>query len=161
MTLILFVCRGNTCRSPMAEVVARAAAARAGLGTPITFASAGVTPSLIRGPADPRAVACVATRARDLSGHRTTAANAALLSRAAHIYALDARVRDDVIRLLGPAHAVPVALLMDLVPGHAGEDVPDPYHGTPDDYAHALAMIELAVIQLILKLQPPNPNAPE
>ena len=41
-TRVLFVCLGNICRSPTAEVVFRAAAARAGLAARVEIDSAGI-----------------------------------------------------------------------------------------------------------------------
>ena len=64
---ILTVCTGNICRSPMAEVLLVASAARRGARPAV--ASAGlVTEDL---PADPHAVRVMAERGLDLSAHRS------------------------------------------------------------------------------------------
>ena len=55
---IRFVCWGNICRSPMAEVVARAHAEKAGLHG-VTFSSAGVSAEEAGHPIDPRAAAAL------------------------------------------------------------------------------------------------------
>ncbi|MBK9179283.1 MAG: low molecular weight phosphatase family protein [Acidimicrobiales bacterium] len=62
---MLLVCTGNVCRSPMAEALLRSRLDRRGAAA--TVRSAGTAATL--GPADPRAVAALATRGIDLSGH--------------------------------------------------------------------------------------------
>ena len=150
MTLILFVCRGNTCRSPMAEALARDAARRAGLDGVITFASAGAAPSPVGSPADPRASACMAHRGLDLSAHRSRLADAALVSGADRVFALDRIVRDDLVRTAPQAR---INLLLDLIPQLGLADVADPWHGTAADYDAACSLIETAVAALIADLQ--------
>jgi len=68
MKKILFVCTGNTCRSPMAAVIFNAIAAEKGLG--YIAESAGVAAVGDR-PASENAVKAVAEIGLDLSGHRT------------------------------------------------------------------------------------------
>ena len=68
MKKILFVCTGNTCRSPMAAVIFNAIAAEKGLG--YVAESAGVAAVGDR-PASENAVKAVAEIGLDLSGHRT------------------------------------------------------------------------------------------
>lgn len=68
MKKILFVCTGNTCRSPMAAVIFNALAAEKGLD--YIAESAGVAAVGDR-PASENAVKAVAEIGLDLSGHRT------------------------------------------------------------------------------------------
>ena len=56
-TRILFVCLGNICRSPTAEVVFRSAATRAGLAHRIEIDSAGTGEWHVGNPPDYRAIA--------------------------------------------------------------------------------------------------------
>ncbi len=63
---LIFVCTGNTCRSPMAEVIAKRTFSKAGL--PIHVISRGIS---VHGPerASGNAVTAVANFGLDLSGH--------------------------------------------------------------------------------------------
>jgi protein-tyrosine-phosphatase len=64
---VLFVCTGNTCRSPLAEVLFRAAAAAQGLS--VGVASAG-TSAWADAPASDGALLVALERGLDLNGHR-------------------------------------------------------------------------------------------
>ena len=59
MIKILFVCTGNICRSPTAEVVLRQLARSAGTGPSIHVESAGTHAYHVGEPADGRAIALV------------------------------------------------------------------------------------------------------
>ena len=72
---VLFVCWGNICRSPMAEVVAKDWAHREGLAH-VTFTSAGVSNEESGNPMDPRAVATLTA-----AGYRPEPHTARLVTR--------------------------------------------------------------------------------
>ena len=67
---ICFVCSGNICRSPMAEVVLRQLAADAGLADRLTISSAGTGDWHVGEQADPRAVEALTTHGYNGSTHR-------------------------------------------------------------------------------------------
>ena len=152
MKLILFVCRGNTCRSPMAEAVARNAAARAGLTTRIAFASAGVSPSKIGGPADPRAAHCAGCAGLDLADHKTRAADAATLATADLILALDPTIYDQ-LAAIAPDLQSRIKPLMVYAPHLGVAEVADPWSGGAADYDHAFALITAATDGLVASLR--------
>ena len=87
---ILFVCTGNTCRSPLAEAIARKIAIERGL-TDLEVASAG-TSAWENAPASDGALLVGMEHGLDLSGHR-----AQLLSR-------ELVAANDVILAMGPHH---------------------------------------------------------
>lgn len=73
---ILFVCLGNTCRSPLAEGLLRHLLLEAGQGHEFVIASAGTRVRNIGGASDPRALAVAATRGIDISDLRSRQASA-------------------------------------------------------------------------------------
>lgn len=87
---ILFVCTGNTCRSPLAEAIARKVAIERGL-TDVEVVSAG-TSAWPGAPASDGALLVGMERRLDLSGHRAQEVDPLL-------------VRDsDLILTMGPHH---------------------------------------------------------
>lgn len=149
MTLIVFVCRGNTCRSPLAEAYARQAA----VGLPVTVASAGVRPAALGGPASAGALAVAARAGLELSSHATRAADAAWLATADRIVALETAVRDDLRSSLPVALHGRIGLLMPYAPALGLADVADPWGGTDADYDRAFALIRTGVDALVASLR--------
>ena len=142
---ILFVCHGNTCRSPMAEALARHLAAKAGRSD-LQFRSAGIAPRSTGTVADPRAVACIGKRGIDLSGHRVRALDAAADVKAFDLLlALDGEVFAVVKERVPASFAHKVRPLMSFAPGCGVSEVPDPYSGSAADYDYALGLIERAI----------------
>ena len=80
---IVFVCTGNTCRSPLAEVLARARYA----DLPLNFASAG-TDAQPGQPASAAARAAARARGLDLEPHRSAPVDAAAVAEAAWLITL-------------------------------------------------------------------------
>ncbi|MDE2295455.1 MAG: low molecular weight phosphotyrosine protein phosphatase [Gammaproteobacteria bacterium] len=81
---ILVVCTGNICRSPMAEALLKGH-----LSKPNKRVASAGTGALVGHPADPLAQAVMKDHGHDLGGHRGRQVNAALLSAADLVLALD------------------------------------------------------------------------
>ncbi|TLW89710.1 low molecular weight phosphotyrosine protein phosphatase [Saccharomonospora piscinae] len=143
---VVFVCTGNICRSPMAEVVFRSRLARHGLSEVVSVRSAGTGGWHIGEPADPRAQATLEAHgyavdhtARQV-GTDHLDADLLLAADAGHLRALRGLV-DDPDR---------VRLLREFDPTAPAEaEVPDPYYGDGDGFVAVLGMVERAADGLV------------
>ncbi|MGI5129717.1 low molecular weight protein-tyrosine-phosphatase [Pseudonocardia sp. CA-107938] len=141
---VVFVCTANICRSPVAEKVFAAEAARAGLAVDVS--SAAIGPWRVGEPADPRSVA-VLQAAGYPTEHVARQVGPAELA-ADLVVALDhSHVR--ALRHLG-APPERIRLLSSFDPAAPpGAEIPDPYGYGPDAFAVMLGMVRAAVPGLI------------
>lgn len=127
MQSILFLCLGNICRSPLAEGAARAAFSAAGIE--ILLDSAGTGDWHVGLPPDRRAQAMARARGADIGDLRARQITPADFDRFDLILAADHQNIADA-KLLAPRGArARLALMLDVVPGRAGQAVADPYYG--------------------------------
>jgi protein-tyrosine phosphatase len=124
---VLFVCMGNICRSPLAEGAFRAAADR--LGLDVTVDSAGTGGWHKGDPPDPRAIAVARRNGVDVSGLKARQVKADDFRTFTHIYALDHDNLRGLLQIAPSDATAEVGLLLDLVEGHRGRAVADPYYG--------------------------------
>ncbi len=153
---VLFVCTGNICRSPMAEVVFRWFADQSGLGDRVVSASAGTGDWHVGEPADARTLEALARRDFDGSHHRARRFTRTDFARFDLIVALD-RSHERVLGNWAPEQADrdKLALLLSFDPQADGVlDVPDPYYGDAGMFDEVLAMIESASRALFRQLEP-------
>ena len=129
---VLFVCLGNICRSPLAEAALTAEAVRIGLDVEVD--SAGTGDWHVGRPPDRRAQAVARRHGIDISGYRARQVESEDFRRFDHIVALDAN-NLAALRRMAPGNArARLSLLLDHVPGRAGEPVVDPYQGSDDGF---------------------------
>lgn len=137
MKTILFVCTGNTCRSPMAAALCNLLLERRGENG-IRAESAGLAAAAGE-PAAANAVRAAAEAGAELSAHRARQVTPELVARSAAVYAMS------------PAH---VALLQSAFPGAAGKTallgagIPDPYGGDLAAYRRCRDAIAAALREL-------------
>jgi protein-tyrosine phosphatase len=141
---VLFVCLGNICRSPTAEVVFRTRAEQAGLGARVLTASAGTGDWHVGMSPDRRAVAHAGKRGYDLSAVRARQVALPDFDRFDWMLAMDQSVLRDLRVLRPTSFAGHLGLFLDFAPRLGLRDVPDPYYGAALHFERVLDLIEQA-----------------
>lgn len=126
MPSILFLCLGNICRSPLAEGAARAAFAARGIAADLD--SAGTGDWHIGRPPDTRAQAIARANGVDISGFAARQLALEDFERFDLILAADHENLRDLQEMAPRGAKARLALMLDMVPGRAGEAVTDPYY---------------------------------
>lgn len=150
---LLFVCSGNTCRSPLAQVIAERELSA--LGWEVDVRSAGVS-ALSGTPASSGSLDAAQRHGLDLSAHRS--------------HEVDRDVIDwaDLILVMSPGHLVRLAqlggagkaaLLDAFAQGEEGDEdvgagVPDPFGGDDEAYEQTYRTLEQLVGKALRRLEP-------
>ena len=146
---VTFVCTGNICRSPIAEVVVRDALGREGLGDRVVVDSAGTGGWHEGDGADPRAVAALEAAGLDGTAHRAREVDRSALGTTDLVVALDSGHARDLRALLPPDRADRVRLLRSFDPDADGTDVADPYYGDDAGFTTTVEQVRAAVPGLL------------
>ena len=150
---ILFVCLGNICRSPTAEGVLRALAAREAPELPIEVDSAGTAGYHVGQPPDPRTREAAARRGYDLSTLRARIVEPGDFERFDLILAMD-RENLEVLRRRAPRDARErLRLFLEFAPEGGPAEVPDPYYGGPNGFEEVLDLVEAATRGLLAAMR--------
>jgi protein-tyrosine phosphatase len=137
---VLFVCYGNSCRSPLAQGIFRAKLAEAGLLGRVVVDSAGTHAGDPGAPPDHRARAVARRHGVTIGDLRSRRFEPSDFDRFERIVVLDRRNRDDVLaHARDDADRARVRLLRD-----ADGEVVDPVFGTLEDFERAYAEIDEA-----------------
>jgi protein-tyrosine phosphatase len=140
---ILFVDAGNYCRSPAAEAVARALAARAGAAGRLEFSSAGLKDKHVGDTADPRSIEACRARGYDLGGFRCREITPQDFATSDLILAMDRENLAQLETRRPVGNTTPIRLFLGTA------EVPDPYYGGEDGFAGMMDLIEAGAERLI------------
>ena len=144
MQMVLFVCTGNTCRSPMAEALFNH---RKG-DMPWAAQSAGVFAAK-GSPASHNAVEALRELDVDLTGHRSQPLTPELVDRAKLIVTMTESHRDHILSLF-PEVGGRVCLINSFGTSKVPADVSDPFGGSLTIYKQTRDEIDRALSDLIL-----------
>jgi protein-tyrosine-phosphatase len=147
---LLFVCSGNTCRSPMAEAITRDLLRQRGWAhVDVRSAGTGAVPGAA---ASQEAIDVAREYALDLEQHESQPLTAELVGWA------------DLILTMGTSHmhvvadlggGEKVAMVTDFVDGaDSGQPIADPFGGDHEGYRDAFRQIGAAVTSLLDRLEP-------
>lgn len=151
---LLFVCLGNICRSPAAEALVAAHAARTGLI--LSLDSAGTGDWHRGAPPHPPMIRAALARGLNMNALRARQITQQDFDNFDHIFAMDRQNLAD-IEHMRPGHSkTPVTLFLAELPRPAGpkqrhpRDVPDPYYS--GDYTGVLDLLDRAAAALVARL---------
>jgi len=146
---ILFVCLGNICRSPTAEIVFREIVAREAPDLRLEIDSAGTAAYHVGSPPDSRTRQAALRRGYDMSALRARVVESKDFDRFDLILAMD-RQNFDALRQRAPATAHQrIRMFLEFAPDADATDVPDPYYGGPNGFEEVLDLVEAAARGLL------------
>jgi len=140
MVKLLFVCTGNTCRSPMAEGMFNRYAAMEGLDAQAE--SAGITPTSPQPPSKNAVIAAMEYGA-DISAHRAVRVDEAMIDACDAVLCMT-HGHQMVLERMFPQYSEKILCL-------GAVDIEDPYGGDLNVYRAAAAQIAEAIRKLPLR----------
>ncbi len=149
---IAFVCLGNICRSPMADVVLSQLLDDAGLSTKVEVTSSGTGDWHMGQPMDPRAAAQLLAEGYDASAHRAKQFDASWLENDL-VLAMDSSNLAAISNGAGESDRVRMFRTFDPLADPSDLDVPDPFYGGDEGFVDVLAMVERTCRRLLTELQ--------
>jgi len=152
VTTILFVCTGNTCRSPMAEALARKMLADRLQVKESELADRGYrvisagTSAGHGGAASEESEQVVKKYGADLSRHESKPVTVSMIEEADKVWVMSARHRKTLVEWM-PDHAAKIQLL-----DPAGKEVDDPIGGSMEVYRTAAKHIQDSLLQRLKEI---------
>jgi low molecular weight protein-tyrosine phosphatase len=155
-TRILFVCWGNICRSPTAEGIMRSLVEAEGLSGDVEVDSAGTSSEHQGERPDRRAIAEAAARGIDIRGQRARKVRPDDWERFDLLLTADEHVERRLLRMAPDEASRARVHRMTAFGPDAGtiDEVPDPYYGGPDGFAHVYDVLSRACAGLLDHVRP-------
>jgi protein-tyrosine phosphatase len=153
---IAFVCLGNICRSPMADVVLSRLVDEAGLSAKVEVSSSGTGTWHLGEPMDPRAAEQLEAAGYDASAHRAQKFEPDWLEQDL-VLAMDAQNLADITEGRGVSDRVRMFRSFDPVLEGSDEsadlDLPDPFYGGDDGFAEVITIVERTCRRILAGLE--------
>jgi protein-tyrosine phosphatase len=150
---IQFVCLGNICRSPLAEVVFRDKVEEAGLSDHFEIDSSGTGDWHIGNGADARMRQTAHRHGLSLSDHRASQFQEDDLEQYDHIFVMDKSNLNDVLYFdEDDQHNGKVRLFREFDPEPGDYQVPDPYYGGRDGFENVFDIVDRTAETLLQQL---------
>ncbi len=142
MIRVLFVCKGNICRSPIAQGVFENVLRREGLAGEVEVDSAGTGRWHVGQPPDERAQRSANLRGIDLSSQRARQIRREDCQSFDYVLTMDEE-NHRMVSALCRGSAV-VSPFLDFATDSLKQEVPDPYTGGPEGFELVLDLVEEA-----------------
>lgn len=150
---LLFVCSGNTCRSPMAQAITRRLTEERGWKhVAVRSAGTGAVPGT---PASAGAMEAARTHGLDLGGHRASPLTEEAVAWADLVLTMSS---SHLLRVVELGAADKASLLTAFAAGNDPEGVPDsvtdPFGGSLEEYEETFTLLERLVARALHRLEP-------
>jgi protein-tyrosine phosphatase len=149
---VLFVCMGNICRSPTAEVVFRHYVENAGLIDKVFIDSAGTHDYHIGRKPDSRTQQAAIQRGYEMNNLRGRQVGQDDFHHFDYVLAMDMGNLAILHRIVPSDSETRPRLFLEYARHHREREVPDPYYGGSDGFERVLDMVEDAAEGLLLHI---------
>ncbi len=153
---VAFVCLGNICRSPMADVILTQLVDDAGLASKVEVTSCGTGDWHMGQPIDPRAAGQLLAEGYDASAHRAKRFDDTWLDKDL-VLAMDSKNLATISNGAGVSDRVRMFRSFDPLVDDSGDpadlDLPDPFYGGDEGFVDVLHIVERTCRRLLTEIQ--------